>query len=435
MRVFFLILLAALSVITPAQSAWGGRGTPDPLLKQFEDGYGVVAAEVIAAQKLPSDEKEKSLDGTYVVKCRVVKMVADTVGTHPRLGLKVDDKFDAMIGVGYGDPVEQYDQSPFPKGARFYLTIRPSDNQKTFEHASGAGAALSVPRFDDVSDACYARLRTVAELPFDRRWDEILTIAADAKADVVIRGHALGYLARYFVANGLPGEQYVRQAHDRLWAMWRGPASAFSDDGLFQSLDHALANFAFADFGKSPERLQKWMDRIFAPPAPGMANDPATIERREGLTYMLPRFAVDNQAEVGSRMITELKTGNWPPTFRNHLSGLLLRIYLESFRPEPAWAPALQDSFSHLATDLTESIDFRLVAWQLRDAATTEIKPFPEIGMRRHFQLSEANQKLLAQRIPALQARAKPDDPDQSALAAQELKQALAAQKSIDAKE
>jgi hypothetical protein len=434
MRAVYPTLLAIFGLITLAKPARAARGTPDPVLKQFEDGYGMVAAEVISTPKQPSDKKEASVEGTYDVKFRVVKVVAETVGAHPRLRLKADDEFDATVGVGYGEPVEQYDQSPFPKGARFYLTIRPSDPKTTFEHALGAGAALSVPRFDDHSDACYARLRTVAALPFDRRWDEVLSIAADAKADHDVRAHALGYLGRYFVANGLPGEQYVRRASDRLWAMWRGPASAFAEDDLLQSLDYALANFAWEEFDKSAERRHKWIERIFAPPAPGMANDPAMLERREALTYMLPRFAADNQVEVGSRIITELRTGGWPPTFRNHLSSLLLQIYLESPLPEPAWEPALQEAFSHLATDLTNSMDFRLIAATLTDAATMQIKPLGDAGVRRHFYLQEANQKLLTERIPGLRARAKPDDPDQSALAAQELEEALANQKSGAAK-
>jgi hypothetical protein len=430
-----LATLALLAAMAPATRA--GRGVPEPVLKQFEEGYGVVAAE-----KSP-DSTERGSDGTYGVTFRAIKVVGETVRIHPRLGLKAGDLFNMLIAVGYGRPVERFgewdangnplgERIPFAPGARFYLTIRPS-NFGTFEHARGADAAIRVQRFDDNSDTRFARLRAVADMPFDRRWDETLSIAANPKEDHDLRQQALQYFAQYFIGNGLPGEEYVDRAAQRFRAMWRAPQSTFAADDLFRSLDRALAKFAWADFAKSPERREKWFDRIFQPPPAGAAHDPVRLKQRRDLSYMLAQFAQDDPAGVGARIIAELRGDKWPATFRNHLAGLLLRMQLETRTPEPEWEPELQTAFARLSVDLSDPQDFRMMSGTLHYAATAEIRPSYEGGVNRHFILREASRTALAARVASLHAHAKPGDPDQSDLASQELDGALAAQKAAAA--
>src|SRR3954467_14426288 len=122
---FWFVALVLCGLAPPSHA---GRGLPEPLLQQFAEGYGVVAAEVIEAEADPFDPFE------FGVKCRAVTVCAETVRIHPRLGIKAGDTFFVTLGVGYGAAVEMVrtvdgedgkprpatgDDGPFPRGARF----------------------------------------------------------------------------------------------------------------------------------------------------------------------------------------------------------------------------------------------------------------------------------------------------------------------------
>jgi len=254
------------------------------------------------------------------------------------------------------------------------------------------------------------------------------------REDHDVRSEGLKYLGRYFVGNGMPEAQYRELARDRLWAMWRNADAAFIDDNLFQLLDYALRNFGGLDFIQSPQRSRVWMDRIFKRPASGAAGEPVRPQHHGNLAYMLRRLAANDRAGVGGRIIAELRDGKWPAHFRNEVVSVFLQLYLETVYPEPEWEPALQDALAHLATDLTDPQDFRILAMNLQSAATAATKPSHQIGIRRHLYLRKSTRATLAKRVTELRARAKPNDPDQSALAAQDLEDVLAAQQAESGK-
>jgi hypothetical protein len=208
--------------------------------------------------------------------------------------------------------------------------------------------------------------------------------------------------------------------------MWRAADSAFGDDDLFQLRDYALLNFGGRAFADSAERRRVWLDRIFKKPAPGASNATARTESRGDLTYMLRRLAAEDRVGVGGRMIAELRDETRPAHFRGQVVAAFLRTYLEAEPPEPEWEPALQDAVGRLATDLHDPQDFRILAMDLRRAATDEIKPAGRIGIRRHFFVRPSTRAALEKRATELRARAQPGDPDQSALAARELQELLA---------
>ena len=433
------IACCLLCLIWLAPMAEAGRALPDPILKQFEDGYGVVAAEVVSVAKRPRNANRMNVDGAYIVNFRVAKLIAETILSHPRLNLKADESFSLPLDVGYARPVEEFARfdangslppgpvDPFPVGVRFYLTLRLTEGG-AFEHARGADAALRVSKFDDHRNACYVRLASMAALPTDRRWNAVLAAAENPKEVHDVRSEALKYLGRYFVGNGVPEAQYRELARDRLWAMWRAADSAFIEDDLFQLLDYTACNFGGLEFIESPQRSRVWMDRIFKRPASGAAGEPVRPQHHGNLAYMLRRLAANDRAGVGGRIIAELRDGKWPAHFRNQVVAVFLTIYLETVDPEPGWEPELQDAVAHLATDLTDPQDFRILAMNLLHAATAEIKPANQIGIRQRFYLRKATRATLAKRITKLRARAKPDDSDQSAQAARELEGVLTAQ-------
>jgi hypothetical protein len=141
---------------------------------------------------------------------------------------------------------------------------------------------------------------------------------------------------------------------------------------------------------------------------------------------MLRRLLAEDRVGVGRRIMAELRDGAWPAHFRGQVVAAFLWSYLEAEPPEPEWEPALQDALGRLATDLVDTQDFRILAMDLRRAATDEIKPAGRIGIRRHFFVRPSTRAAFAKRVAELRARAKPGDPDQSGLAARELQELLA---------
>jgi hypothetical protein len=123
-------LVAVLSISARVVSA--ARGLPAPLLSQFEDGYGIVAAEVADAKPVPAEGQYYVMyDCTFKIHSVAAQPVKGDAFT-----LHSGDSVKIPLSAGYACQIEEDVKSALAKGNRYYLIIR-KRSDGTFEHADG----------------------------------------------------------------------------------------------------------------------------------------------------------------------------------------------------------------------------------------------------------------------------------------------------------
>lgn len=425
------VLASVVAVISlTTVEARAGRGGAEIILNQFAEGYGVVAAEVIESESSPLEDDDR----TFGVKCRVKSVIADTVRIHTRLKLKAGDTFFVVLTVGYGAQIENWggtdrdgnvrpgdkDDGPLDKGAKFYLTIRPADFG-TFEHAHGSSAAIRVFDFSKKTNARYARLREIANLPFDRRWDESLKMTCDPTADTEIRRQTLLFLAdkRAQIDEATTSER-VATAREQLRRLWRDQGQNMQID-LLNTLDWALGFFDWKEFPASADREKIWFLRAFAPlPATARKGTPELRDRSE-LVQSVQRLADAHPQDVGLRLCSELNKQTWPFEFRRGMACTLMRMYVYDKQPNERWATALQEYFRQAIQNSTDPCELRIWAadltWSALDAPS-------EGGKLRSLHPPLTLAALVETKIKELKANIPADD-QQGQTAITELKEVL----------
>lgn len=404
-RVLTLLILMG----SCASAAVAGRGLPDPLMLQFAEGYGVVAAEVLSAEAPPFDERG---DNTFGVKFRVVEVVADTVRLAPRLGLKTGDTFHVILTVGYGAIVERWGgtdgegrvlpgegQGPLDAGVRFYLKLRPQI-MGGFEHALGADAAIRVDEFTEEKGSFFAHMRTLANLPRDRRFETELAWVSDSKMRDDCRLEALRSFAhRRFFAAPLSADESDR-LRATLWALWMDEKARVTDD-LLVTLDRALLD-ADASFGASIQREQRWHKRLFAPMPVAEPARTREIRRRDGwISWKLAEFAEHRPAATAELAMREMQNPAWPLALRWRLAGVIQRLYHVQDKPEASWEPALQDFYAASMLAATPW-ELRLIADSIEGGATAARAPKANAPAKRGFVGGAAVRQALAHALTRL---------------------------------
>ena len=106
------IALGLLCVLTRVGDAL--RMGPDPMIQQFLQGYGIVAAEVVQADHVVLDPK-KRYPAYYDVTFRVREVVAPPIKGDP-FPLKRGDTFVVRATMGYACAIEDMPASPHELG-------------------------------------------------------------------------------------------------------------------------------------------------------------------------------------------------------------------------------------------------------------------------------------------------------------------------------
>jgi hypothetical protein len=325
--------LFAVIVFAMASAVLGARGIPEPVLVQLEEGYGVVAAEVVQGKPLPPEENVPS----YAVTFKVKEVLADASGG---LGLKSGEELLVELTVGYAGMVEERgsDDHPdlFPKGAKFYLTIRKNEEGK-FEHAMGASAARHVQSFAPDEARLLARLRDLAAVPKDRRLDEVLKVFVDARESENLRIAAMSAMSYWHWHDRVdkPTRDRMRSAVENAWS---DPKTGMTTP-LMLAADYFLRG-ASIEWEKSDARRQVFLVHVFAPFPEEPEARQLAIRKRDEVTFFL-RDDLRHQPETAKVVIENLRDAKWPAEFRSRLAMMLLHGFKFADIERPEWAQAM----------------------------------------------------------------------------------------------
>jgi len=134
-------LLAAL--IVPPGVAHAARIGPAPLLSQFEEGYGIVAAGVVDSKRVTPPDKYPAL---YDVVFKIHEVAAQPLQGEV-FAFKPGDSITIRLSAGYACQIEWDVGSALTKGKCYYLILR-QKKDGTFEHSNGASALRGVSKFE-----------------------------------------------------------------------------------------------------------------------------------------------------------------------------------------------------------------------------------------------------------------------------------------------
>jgi hypothetical protein len=351
------LALLCLLAASLAQPAYAARQPPDPVLSQFDQGYGVVAAQVLEAEQCPLD------DHVYGVKFRVRAVVARPTRRATPLRLAPGDTLHLALTAGYAAMLERgpYDgpESVLAAGSCYYLTIRPVGSWG-FEHAPGAEAATRVESFDARTLGRYQNLRALAALPPDHRAAAARPIVDDPSADDEFRTEVLRWIAERASPNRYPRWErrhtaaWLRQAWER--------ARTRESNHIFACLDYALFTHVGAQFRDSPERESAWIDRLLASPPPG---DLQTVMRdREGVSQNVRHIGRERPHAVMAKLLPPLRDQRLPLQLRWKIASVAHAICDQETRADPSWEAPLRDFYAS-ALQSSSPWETRLIAFSL----------------------------------------------------------------------
>lgn len=384
-------LQVVFAVLAVTASAWAGRESPGPITRQLEDGFGIVAVEVVSAQLIPDDQNYPT---RYTVKLKVQSVAAQPVGKDP-LKLAAGDVFEMELHVGYGCTIEDWGTEgegggpnagraggPLAPGARWLLSIRPAE-KGGYEPAPGCSADWQhVKEFAPATLADIARLREMAALDAPKKLAAYRQTVADAKASDFLRGQVLQTLWHRVWPTPPDNVERVETAK-ALLATWNDPTSNLSD-ALLNSLDGVLRQFS-VDFAASTDRERVWMKRIFAPfPRDPKAID-AAVHERDAVVYVLRDFAEVRPEKTAKLLMDSIRDAHLPAQFRWRLAGFLQGMYQNAEQPVADWDAALQQYFP-AAIDEASPWMLRLIStnfeWLAKEPAPNQkrrLTPAPAI--------------------------------------------------------
>lgn len=382
----------ALAFLVFTAPAVAGRSSPGPISRQLEDGYGIVAAEVVSAKLVPHDEPYPTI---YAVTFKVHSVPAQPVGKEP-LKLAAGDSFQMRVNVGYGCTIEDWDDTdregggpkadraggPLAPGARWLLGICPAE-KGGYEPVRGCSADWQhVGEFPPIMLAEIARLREMTALDMPKRLAAYRQTVADAEASDFLRVQVLSSLSERIWPTP-PGAEERAETARALLAVFNDPKSNLSDL-LLNVLDGDLRRYS-VDFAASTDRERVWMQRIFAPfPQDPKAID-AAVHDRDRVAFVLEDFGGIRPEKTAKLLMDSIADAHLPPQFRWRLAGFLQRLYQDSEKPVAEWDAALQRYFPG-AIDEASPWMLRLLAtnfeWLAKEPAPNQkrrLTPAPAI--------------------------------------------------------
>jgi len=364
--------VAACFVFCLAGAAPAARILPEPLLGQFEQGYGVVEAVVTSAR--PGKTAIGATLSAYHVVFRVAGVVAEPV--RRKLGLEAGEQFTLRLAVGYARQIEELgrrtgtggtsataDKNPLASGTRYLLTVRAREGGG-FEHAPGAGAAERIKKLGSVRVRTIRAVREVAALPEAQRVVRLRALAAAPKADQALRLIAFDALADRAVRGRADATENDATA-EALMALWNDPQAELSGE-MFVRLDAALCPVAGDEFTRSAQRRDAWLARVFAAwPGEPAARAAALTERENTVLAGLLDLARLHPKAVGERVVRELDAAAGPAQFRWRIAWVLQRMVQEFDAPRPEWTAALRQYYPRALAEADAWV-LRLLASSLR---------------------------------------------------------------------
>lgn len=368
---------------------------PDPVLVQLEQGYGVVAVEVVKAERRgPEDEHP----ARYAVTFTVEEVLADSAAG---LGLKAGVALLVELGVGYAAEVEDYGPpdegagkgadragGPFAGGAKYYVTIRKNETGN-FEHATRASAARRVEKFDPDDTRLVARLRELADLPKERRAEAALKVVADPGETEKLRMAAVAAL-KYWVGPRQAQRVNREAILKRMEAIWNDPKAGMSTD-LIMATDHLLREST--NWEKSDARRRVLLERVFAPFPQEPEARQSAVRARDQVVWFLGDYFKHRPEEAATVIIPKLTDEKWPAQFRWRLAGISQLAYQGADVERGEWAEALQ-AYYPKAIEAADPWVLRLLAGSVESGTKAEGKRRFVAGKETRAALARAGERV-----------------------------------------
>ena len=340
--IFGAALLAAL--IIPPGTADAGRMGPEPLLLQFEQGYGVVAAEVVDANRVTAAEKYPTL---YDVAFRVHEVAAQPI-QGKAFALKPGDSITIRLTAGYACQIEWDVASALTKGKCYYLILHQNKN-RTFEHARGASALRAVSKFEASETQYYARVRALAAEPKDRRLMAWINVVKNPTESERLRSDALaGVFEKLWGHDAGDDDGAARTLLRKIW----NDDQANLSIALLGHLDYVLRGTT-RGFEDSTDRRDVWLKNLLA-----LTPERRKREKNENnidnfAHSMLCDLAKSHPGATGKRLAAPLNDKNkeWPALYRRAISSGLLTAYQHADQADPKWERALHRYFVNTFTN------------------------------------------------------------------------------------
>lgn len=267
-RLAVLACLAALT--TPPKPVSAFHSSPDTLLRQFDDGYTLVAATVTAFQP----GRPSARNPLPLITFRVDEVLARPVGTKIQ-PFKIGQSVTLRHYVGDGGVIEwwwepgpaggeaeRHSGETLPVGTRFILTLRRTGKGKRCDHADGSGAARPVTLVTPDERRIILEARALAVLPAPDRVKKCCTLIADPAASESLRLDALFWLVERQWRGESP-EDEAAETDRALRAAWNDPHAGLCND-LLGGLDRFLWH-ANDPPDRVEDRRRVWFARLFGP--------------------------------------------------------------------------------------------------------------------------------------------------------------------------
>ena len=352
-----LMLLWVLALSEPCSA---GRFVPEPLLIQFESGYGIVAAQVVRTSKVSEGDKYPAF---YDTTFKVVAVPAQPVEGDP-FPLRAGDQITVRLSLGYACQIEEDADYSLAPGLKYFLALK-HETAGTYKQVDGASSPRRVREFSKDELLSYAQARKLVAVPKPQRPGKWLDCIKDPTAPDMLRRQAVWGLKKYLWPVSKLDPAQAHRTFTVLNQTWNDPASNLSID-LLESLDYLLSSIN-RDFDKSPERASGWLVHLFAP-TPELRKD--NNDRDNLAMGILRQLIAARPREVGQRLVVEMFNPNWPPTYRRAISVALMIGYCEAPTPDPAWEPALQTYYATGLSHESDPFPIRMMAVDIRSGLT-----------------------------------------------------------------
>jgi len=412
-----LILVSFLNA--PAEAA---RVGPQPLILLFQDGYGIIAAEVLQASPVKVEGQHR-----YPYKYRVSFIVRQVVA-EPVKGqafpLSPNDTLVVEITVGYACMIEDWrgqvgrgggkkairKGGPLAPGRKYYLTVKCDPAKKTYTHASGASILQPVEDFAAQRMSDIRATRALAALDLGPRIQRCQELLLHPKTPQFVRLQALAETRHRLERVETASHAQRRAIIACYWKLWKGDTSHL-DLTFLSALDFTMRVGLRDAFARSEERAKLWTARMFAPlnaktPAERQAE---CIQRNNLIAHFIVEAGMAHPEDIGARLIREMNDPAWPADLHVVLVRCLLMLYRTVNAPPKTWEPFLQDYLPRLI-DRSRSWPLRLIAanleWAIREPQHQERRAFrPGADVLRALQRAR-------DRVHKLSASKAPRDPD-----------------------
>jgi hypothetical protein len=375
---------------------------PAPLLSQFEQGYGIVAAEVVDSKLTTPPDKYPAL---YDVAFKIHEVAAQPLHGE-EFAFKSGDSITVRLSAGYGCQIEDGVDSVLARGKCYYLILR-RKKDGTFEHPDGASALRGVAKIEASESQYYARVRALAAEPKERRLTAWVNVVTQPTESDRLRSAALAGVNTKLWPEAEAADP-DGSSRAVLRQLWNDPQANLSLV-LLQHLDYVLRGTS-GEFEDSSDRSEVWLKTLLAltPERRKLEKDQNNIDN---LAFFVLRDLAQRHPEAtGQQLATRLNDKDWPALYRRGISSGLMTAYQCADRVDPKWEPALDAYFIDLFTS-GEPFPIRVAADDL--AYFTGVKSSGNTGVRRWYSPSEKVRTALRAGIERLKTAAGRPDADQ----------------------